>query len=756
MKEVSDYQLNEELELYKSMIKAQPQSMFLMDRNKVLIGIFNAASDTLVGFSVDDIVGNNILLYANDPTSPFHQACSMLNSAFDVVFNTGAPLKFQYMIADTYLEATITKLPGERVLSQVRNITDIVMQLKDIEQKKRNELSIALIAGGLTSWSYDVEKNTISSTHENNVIENEMTLEELLDLVIPEHRQRVVDLFNNIIEKNCERDHVTVKTKNAKGLIQWSDVHAVPHEYTSEGKVKLIIGSQKDVTKEHEYHEKLKKLNRENSLILNNTSSGFVYLTSELKVEWKNSSDVFSDSEIGELFQNGNQIKAISGKRTDYLVASILQAREDHKQIICKGKTENGIVLEVFIQPVYNDKGEFEGIAMRIDDISERERFTLELAKAKEKAEQSDKLKTAFLSNMSHEIRTPLNSIVGFTQLLPDAETEEQRDSYINIINSTTQTLLNLINDILDLSKIEAGYLTCKNENFNLSELLSELEVTFAPKMPQGVRFINDLPQKDFQVKLDRIRVSQIIVNFLTNAIKFTRSGHIKMGYAIVGSQVKIYVEDTGCGMSEEQLPRVFDRFEKFGTFEQGTGLGLSIAKAIVEVYNGDIQVESALNSGTTCWILLPINGDGEGLQEESDNKNQEEGKGKMENKKTETSGCRILVAEDNDSNYKLVEILLRGYNIKRACNGKEALELVQNEHFDLILMDVKMPLMDGMEATRLIREFNVEIPIIALTANAFEDDKRIAYEAGVNDFLTKPVNRVALAQTIEKYCKQP
>lgn len=127
-----------------------------------------------------------------------------------------------------------------------------------------------------------------------------------------------------------------------------------------------------------------------------------------------------------------------------------------------------------------------------------------------------------------------------------------------------------------------------------------------------------------------------------------------------------------------------------------------------------------------------------------------------MENTKTETSGCRILVAEDNDSNYKLVEILLRGYNIKRACNGKEALELVQNEHFDLILMDVKMPLMDGMEATRLIREFNVEIPIIALTANAFEDDKRIAYEAGVNDFLTKPVNRVALTQTIEKYCKQP
>lgn len=755
MKKVLDYNENEELELYKSMIKAHPQSMFLLDKDKVFIGVFNATSEVLAGYAIDDIIGSSVLIYANDSTSLLYQACSLLNSAFDVVLNTGISQKYQYMIFETYFEATIVKISDQRILSQVRDITDIVLKLKDVEQKTHNELSIALIAGGLTSWVYDVETNTVSSTHKNNVIGQNMSLEVLLDLILPEYRQRVVGMFTNIIKHKLEHDHITVKVKNVDGNIQWSDVHAVPHKYGPNGEVKLIIGSQKDVTKEYDHQEKLNKLHRENQLILNNTSSGFVFLTAALHVEWKNTSEVFSDADISELFKEGSQIQTSYGKRTDYLVQKIVQALETKNPVICKLETVDGMILEFFIHPIYNEECEIEGIAVRIDDISEKEHYTLELAQAKEKAEQSDKLKTAFLSNMSHEIRTPLNSIVGFTQLLPDADTEEERDVYINIINSNTQTLLNLINDILDLSKIEAGYLNCRNEVFNLTDLFLELEVTFESKVHEGVELKVDLPPRFFCVKLDRMRLSQIISNFLTNAIKFTRKGQIKMGYIIMDDWVKVYVEDTGCGMDKEQLARVFDRFEKFDTFEQGTGLGLSIVKAIVEAYEGKIGVDSILNNGTTFWAVLPINIENAILSEENDNENQEEKTEKMENKKTEISGCRILVAEDNDSNYKLVEILLRGYNIKRACNGKEALELQQNENFDLILMDVKMPLMDGMEATRLIREFNVEIPIIALTANAFEDDRRLAYEAGVNDFLTKPVNRVALAQAIEKYCNR-
>ena len=485
MRKVKEYSLEEQLELYKTMVEAQPQSMFLMDKDKNLIGIFNAAPETLAGYTIDDIIGNNILKYVNDPDSPFHQACSMLNTTFDPVFKTGNPLKFQYMILDTYLEATITKISKERILSQVRDITDIVLKLKDIEQKKRNELSIALIAGGVTSWSYDVEKQVISSTHENDVIQNCMPIEQLYSLIIPEHRQKTKQMFDNIINRQCTHAHVIVQVMDFKGKIQWADIHAVPHEYSPEGKVTLIIGSQKNVTTEYENNEKLKQ--------------------------------------------------------------------------------------------------------------------------AKEKAEQSDRLKTAFLANMSHEIRTPLNSIVGFSQLLPEAREPDEQIEYIDIINTNSQILLNLINDILDLSKIEAGYFACNNEEFDLCNLFNQLNVTFKSKVRPNVNLICEIPSESFLVKLDRMRISQIITNFVTNSIKFTRKGHIKMGFTQMNDHVKIYVEDTGKGMSQKQVQNVFDRFEKFDSFEQGTGLGTSIAKAIVDAYKGKIEVESTLNAGTTFWAILPI-----------------------------------------------------------------------------------------------------------------------------------------------------
>lgn len=608
MKKVKDYLAEDELELYKAMLEVQPQSMFLMDKNKVFIGIFNATPETLAGYTVNELVGNSILTYANDPESPFCQACLMLNSTFDSVFQTGVPLKFQYTIQDVYFEATIVKISGERILSQVRDISDIVLRLKEVEQKKRNELSVALIAGGLTSWSYDVESQIISSSHKNNVIDGDLSRDELLNLIIPEHRQCVAQMFDDLIERRCEHSHVTVQVLNLGKTIQWSDVHAVPQEYDAEGRVTQIIGSQKDITTEHEHSERRRQLIKQNSLILNNSNSGFAYLTPNLIVEWENVSTVFPDVEMLQSFRNGKQFEVIQENQANCCIDAIVQSIGTRQQVIRKFKVAGGIIIELTSQPVFSDEGGLEGVVARFDDITEKEQFVYELAKAKEKAEQSDNLKSAFLANMSHEIRTPLNSIVGFSQLLPDVENREDQESYINIINSNSQILLNLINDILDLSKIEAGYFTCNNVLFDLSKLFSDLEITFRQKVRVGVQLIGDIPEGPFPVNLDGIRVSQVVTNFMTNAIKFTQRGHIKMGFIPMQDSVKLYVEDTGCGMTPQKVEHVFDRFEKLDSFEQGTGLGTSIAKAIVDAYDGQVGVESVVGVGSTFWAILPIN----------------------------------------------------------------------------------------------------------------------------------------------------
>lgn len=752
MERVKDYSIEKELEVYKSIMDALPQSMFLLDKHKNIIGIFNATPEMLAGLSVDDLIGKNILEYADNPSSPFYQACSMLNTAFDPVFSTGIPMKFQYMIFDSHLEATVTKLSGERILSQVQNITDIVLKQKDIENKKHNELSMALMAGGIVSWKYDVQNDIISSVQDNNVIQEDMPLDKLISLIDPEHRQTTIDMFDTIIRHGATLCHITVPVLNRDGVMQWSDVHAIPHEYAPDGSVTLIIGSQKDISKEYEANKKLKKLLKQNELILNNTSSGFVFLTPDLKVEWENISTTFSDPEIlmlfckGELHDDTCNPSFCSGKNI------IQQALRTQAKSTGKFKTSGGIIVESIAQPVFNEEKEIEGIVLRIDDITEQEESLCELAKAKEKAEQSDKLKLAFLANMSHEIRTPLNSIMGFVQLIPDAETREERQEYTDIVNSNGEMLLNLINDILDLSKIEAGYINCNNTIFNLSDLIEELDTIFRHKLSKDIELICDIPCEKYLVNLDRVRISQIITNFMTNAMKFTTQGHIAMGFNIVPDGIKLYVKDTGCGMNDDEKKRVFERFEKFNTLAQGTGLGTSIAKAIVDVYHGKIGVESTPGKGSTFWAILPTYMEENDPDLSSSPVQEEENASDKKISERDCSNVRILVAEDNDSNYLLIKVLLKGYDLTHVYNGQEAVNMAKEQKFDLILMDVRMPVMDGLEATQHIREFNTQIPIIAVTANAFEEDKKRAYSAGVNDFLTKPIKKAELITAINQY----
>ena len=382
-------------------------------------------------------------------------------------------------------------------------------------------------------------------------------------------------------------------------------------------------------------------------------------------------------------------------------------------------------------------------------DITNLQNIEQELIKARIKAEQSDRLKSAFLANMSHEIRTPLNAIVGFSQLLPAAETAEEKKLYSGIINQNSDILLQLINDILDLSKIEAGTLEYIKRPMNLGEVCRTIYAVHKERVKEGVTLVFDNEDENLFIEGDQNRIMQVITNFLTNASKFTYAGEIRLGFERTDKNIRVYVKDTGIGIEPEKVDHIFERFVKLNSFAQGTGLGLSICQMIIEKIGGEIGVTSELGKGSTFYFTIPYEEAGE--LGEIFKMSKTESKGDTVNRVQQIK--KILVAEDVESNFILLKNLIgREYTLLWAKDGVEAIEMYKQYQPDLILMDIKMPRMDGLEATHIIRSYSKEVPIIALTAYAFETDKELALEMGCNDFVTKPVSKEALEKALEKF----
>ena len=384
-------------------------------------------------------------------------------------------------------------------------------------------------------------------------------------------------------------------------------------------------------------------------------------------------------------------------------------------------------------------------------DITELKITEKKLREAKEKAEESDRLKSAFLANMSHEIRTPLNAIVGFSNLLMDATDEEEKRQYISIVEENNELLLKLISDILDLAKIEAGTFDMVDGEVDAGQLCSDIVKAVRLKAPQGVEIILEIPAEECRLLSDKNRIHQVIANFANNALKFTSQGSITIGYEVKGDKIEFYVRDTGIGIPEELQNQIFDRFVKLNSFVHGTGLGLSISQSIVRQLGGEIGVESEKDRGARFWFTLPLpympqaETQAQQLPQEGPEVNRE----KSANPEKQV----ILVAEDTESNYLLVStVLKKEYTVYRASDGEEAVRLHRELNPDLILMDIRMPKKDGLEATREIREMDQKVPVIALTAFAYDQDRKKAIEAGCNDFLTKPITVASLKETIEKW----
>ena len=366
--------------------------------------------------------------------------------------------------------------------------------------------------------------------------------------------------------------------------------------------------------------------------------------------------------------------------------------------------------------------------------ITERKKKEQALITAREKAAESDRMKSVFLANMSHEIRTPLNAIVGFSDLIGRTDDEAKKQKFMNIIKTNNQLLLQLISDVLDLAKVEANTLDFYYQPVDLNELLQTIEKSVSLRVKPEVKLTCILGAEKCIIQGEPNRLSQVLINLLTNANKFTTQGRIDFGYALKGKEIYFFVKDTGLGISKENQAKLFQRFSKLNNFAQGTGLGLSICKGIIEKMEGHIGMESeGEGCGSKFWFTIPYLP----VKDETTEAATEQQPVKTVKKKNIT----ILVAEDNENNYMLFQSILEPeYKLIHAWDGKEAVEMFKEQNPQLILMDINMPKMDGYEATREIRKISASVPIIAITAYAFASDQKRVLENGFNGFMPKPI----------------
>ena len=380
----------------------------------------------------------------------------------------------------------------------------------------------------------------------------------------------------------------------------------------------------------------------------------------------------------------------------------------------------------------FDERGKVTKVLGFIADIQKRRDDEQALIEAKQRAEESDRLKSAFLANVSHEIRTPLNAIVGFSEVIAHTEGECEREEYLDIVKANSNLLLHLINDILDLSRIESGKMEFIDENIQMDELCEELRQMHQMRIKNDVKVIFERPAVSLTIVSDSHRLRQLYSNLISNAIKYTEKGSITLGYKLKGNMMEGYVRDTGSGIPVEKLNNVFGRFEKLDLLKQGFGLGLSICKSILDKMGGKIWVESELGVGSCFYFSIPYNGTLPVAGEQ--------------NKPL------ILVAEDMDCNYELVKAILEErYSVLRANDGIDVVTKYESHKPDLILMDVRMPGLDGLSAAGIIRELNPTIPIIATTAFAFETDREMALAAGCNEYMSKPLEAGKLKTMIER-----
>ena len=491
---------------------------------------------------------------------------------------------------------------------------EMAKKAQDLIAKRELDMKVS----NIVNWDFDVTYQKFASYNDpinDYVSDRLLTVSEYMDVIYPEDRSVFYDAMQSLIAgKNVTINFTCrIQTKYDETW-QYCDFMGVPFDQDENGDIIRYTGFRQNIPKIQQLNRELKERNYKIELSFKTVGMSYWgFDVKSLKFSAFNDpiNDFYSEKTITpEDYLNATHPDDVVfvRKYMEHMFRGIDKDFNVKYRSKTKWDDEWQTLLVTGIQ-VERDK---EGHVTRYTGITinntKWEKMIQQLKELKEKAELSDRLKSAFLANMSHEIRTPLNAIVGFSELMVTCDDPEEKKEYINIIQSNNELLLRLINDILDLSKIESGIIERRKENFNLAKVCNELFVTIQAKMTNpNVELRLDGPNSECWVLLDRNRLKQVWMNFLTNAVKCTKSGYIKMGYGIEREGLRIYVEDTGIGIPDDLHDKVFTRFEKLNEFSQGTGLGLTISRAIVEAAGGEVGFTSKLGVGSTFWAWLPL-----------------------------------------------------------------------------------------------------------------------------------------------------
>jgi PAS domain S-box-containing protein len=566
--------------------------------------------------------------------------------------------------------------------------------------------------------------------------------------------------FREIIEKDGKIEgHESVWQKKDGSLLHIRESAVAIRD--SSGNLLFYEGNIEDITERKQMEEKVRESEAYYRTLVDLSPDGILISDLEGRV-------TYYSRKIHEIFSIPKGVNFLGTSILDWVSPDYHNQVMERVTEIIKGKFEpetreyrlrrydkSEFWAELSSSPINNAAGNKGELLIICRDITERKKIADDLMRSKEKSEESDRLKTAFLNNISHEIRTPMNAIVGFCSLLNEPEqSEDTRLSYIEIILNSSNHLLSVVSDIIEISNIEAGILKLNLSEFNLNGRLQSLHKQFSPKTDEkGIKLVLNtiLPDSMAYIRSDSTKIIQVISNLLDNAIKFTLEGQIRFGYYLKNNFLEFYVSDTGIGIQEDQCERIFERFyqidSKNSRLYEGTGLGLSISKSFVEFLGGKIWVNSEPGTGAVFYFNIPYS-NAIGFKER-----QEVTEIGSTNRNNEIKA--VLIAEDEENNYLLVREFLSSLNLNilHAANGKEAVQLCRSgERIDLVLMDIKMPVMDGYEATKEIRSFLPTLPIIATTAYTLEADRTKALKSGCSDYISKPIRKASLLEKVNKY----
>lgn len=595
----------------QSIIENLPIGVFVKDvSNQFRYTYYNAKAAEFYGGETGFLLGKNDF-EAGDPRAADYRRED------EAVLQSDKPLAFERTIRDEgqgmVRTGIITKTRVQSndglvyVVTALVDTTDI--RKKEIELENiRNELSIALAAGSLSVWLYDVEKRFFTSLYRDTVAEKGLSYETGYRICHPDYREKYERLMEDLTSGKCEKKK-EILCFLKRGKYAFFETHAAGIRSPKTEEIVQIVGTEKDITEELAKQREFQESKFKTELVIK--SNGII--------QW--------DYDVTRcVFSSPNEDSFLHREmsRKDFLALvhpdDVAYLQEAMREIAERNSGALNIQLRVrrpgtdeyrwadvhAVAFKWDAKGQVVQITGLRRDITEWKMIMEELVLLRDKAEESNRLKTAFLANMSHEIRTPLNAIVGFSNLIAHSGDPEEKKEFCQIIETNNELLLRLISDILDLSKIEAGQLEFVYSQIDVFALFSTLEQIYQLRLPKGVRLICELPEYNCRIYSEKNRLTQVISNFLSNACKFTSEGSIRMGFQYLEKGLRFYVTDTGKGIAPENLPHVFERFTKFDSFVQGTGLGLSICQMIINRLKGEIGVDSELGKGSTFWFSIP------------------------------------------------------------------------------------------------------------------------------------------------------